>query len=73
VPVYEYICNDCQHVYDALRPASSRDDASACPSCGGSGRRQLSAFAFKDGRYGKYPRASAPRASSPKPEGETAE
>lgn len=34
MPLYEYICQQCQKRFDALRPMSRADDAIACPYCG---------------------------------------
>lgn len=73
MPVYEYYCDGCQHKYEALRPVSRMDEPAPCPKCGEPGLRQLSAFGFKDGRYGRFWRAGAPTTSSPKPEEEPTE
>ena len=52
MPVYEYYCEPCQHLYDSLRPLSRRDEPAPCPKCGESGQRQLSTFGFKyEGHY----------------------
>lgn len=46
MPLYEYICQQCQHRFDALRPMSRADDAIACPHCGSlETRRAISLFA----------------------------
>lgn len=46
MPLYEYICQQCQHRFDALRPMSSADAPIACPYCGGQEtRRAISLFA----------------------------
>jgi putative FmdB family regulatory protein len=35
MPLYEYICRDCNEGFEALVPASQRDDAAeGCPQCG---------------------------------------
>lgn len=34
MPLYEYICQQCQRRFDALRPMSSADAPIACPHCG---------------------------------------
>ena len=33
MPVYEYKCQDCGHVSEALRPMSDADVAIACEAC----------------------------------------
>jgi putative FmdB family regulatory protein len=33
MPLYEYACLDCQHIFDALRSMSQADDPIACPVC----------------------------------------
>jgi putative FmdB family regulatory protein len=68
MPVYEYYCDRCQHKYETIRSVSRMDEPAPCPKCGDPGRRQLSAFGFKDGRYGRFWRAGAPTVSSSKPE-----
>jgi len=35
MPIYEYRCRDCDHVFDALRSMSAADAPIPCPSCGG--------------------------------------
>jgi putative FmdB family regulatory protein len=61
MPVYEYTCEGCGHTYESIRPLSRRDDPPPCPECGSNGQRQLSAFAFRNGRYGSFFKAGAPR------------
>jgi putative FmdB family regulatory protein len=63
MPVYEYYCEQCQHKYDALRPVSRMDEPTTCPKCDGPGKRQLSAFGFKNGRYGSFFKAGQPNTS----------
>lgn len=67
MPVYEYACESCGHGYESVRPLSRRDDPAPCPECGSQGRRQLSAFAFKDGRFGGFFKAGAPGSKPPAP------
>ena len=34
MPIYEYVCRECQTDFEALLPASRRDDdPAACPQC----------------------------------------
>ncbi|MBV8194117.1 MAG: zinc ribbon domain-containing protein [Candidatus Dormibacteraeota bacterium] len=33
MPLYEYRCNDCRHVFEVLRPMAQRELHAVCPSC----------------------------------------
>ena len=60
MPIYEYYCEDCQHQYEAIRPASQMDEPSPCPKCSGPGKRKLSVFSFKNGPYGSFFKSGGP-------------
>jgi putative FmdB family regulatory protein len=46
MPIYEFKCNACQHVFDELVPMNTEGDLLKCPQCGQVGARRLvSAFA----------------------------
>ena len=45
MPLYEYVCNDCETRFEILRPASRMDDKADCPHGHVSTRRVLSSFA----------------------------
>lgn len=46
MPMYEYICTDCECRFDKLRGFSQADDPVECPHCHGSkAKRALSLFA----------------------------
>ncbi|MCS7282613.1 MAG: zinc ribbon domain-containing protein [Anaerolineae bacterium] len=46
MPLYEYICQECGHRFDALRPMSKADAPIACPHCGSmQTSRKISLFA----------------------------
>lgn len=46
MPIYEYKCNECTHVFDELVPMNTEGDNLKCPQCGNVGaRRLISAFA----------------------------
>lgn len=46
MPIYEFKCNSCQHVYDELVPMNTEGDLPKCPKCSQVGaRRLISAFA----------------------------
>ncbi|MEA4812922.1 MAG: zinc ribbon domain-containing protein [Anaerolineaceae bacterium] len=43
MPLYEYLCQDCQKKFEELRSFSSADEARPCPRCGSlHNTRQLS-------------------------------
>ena len=56
MPLYEYYCNDCDGVFEALRPMREAAEPAPCPECDRDGRRimptSFAAFTFRDG----YPR-----------------
>lgn len=56
MPLYEYLCENCEGIYEALRPLRESADAVPCPQCDRDGRRimptSFAAFTFRDG----YPR-----------------
>jgi len=45
VPLYEYKCAKCDHIYEKIQKFSDKPRAK-CPECGGAGKRQLSAPAI---------------------------
>lgn len=46
MPIYEYICEDCGHIFSALRRISQSDDDLECPNCGSNKiKRKFSTFA----------------------------
>ncbi|MEO0964888.1 MAG: zinc ribbon domain-containing protein [Planctomycetota bacterium] len=50
MPVYEYRCEKCEHLTEALRRMSDADDPMACEKCGtDQTRRVQSAFASTTG------------------------
>jgi putative FmdB family regulatory protein len=67
MPIYEYFCGKCQSTYEVIRPISKMNEPTSCPECGSTGERQLSAFAFKDGHYGRFIKSESPVANPPKP------
>lgn len=56
MPVYEYYCENCDGIFEALRPMREAADPVPCPLCDRDGRRimptSFMAFTFRDG----YPR-----------------
>ncbi len=45
MPLYEYVCRECNTRFEQLRPASRMDDAATCPEGHDRGERVLSVFA----------------------------
>ncbi len=45
MPLYEYLCPNCNHKFELMRPMAQAAEAAQCPSCGGSARRLFSTFA----------------------------
>jgi putative FmdB family regulatory protein len=55
MPLYEYYCQHCDGVFEALRPIREAALPVPCPVCHGDGQRVMSsfmAFSYRDG----YPR-----------------
>lgn len=56
MPLYEYYCDDCEGIFEALRPIREASDPVPCPVCDRDGRRimptSFAAFTFREG----YPR-----------------
>ncbi len=56
MPVYEYLCEPCNGVFEVLRPIREAADPASCPVCSRDGKRMMptsfNAFTFRDG----YPR-----------------
>lgn len=50
MPIYEYQCDQCQHVTEVLRRMSDADQTQVCESCGSTKtHRQHSVFAAQGG------------------------
>ena len=50
MPIYEYVCQDCKHEFEALRAMSQADLAMACAKCGGENiKRKISIFFAESG------------------------
>jgi putative FmdB family regulatory protein len=45
MPLYEYVCKDCNTRFEQLRPVSRMDDPADCPRGHARGERVLSTFA----------------------------
>ena len=45
MPIYEYICTECNSEFEKLRPLSQADQDADCPHCQKTARRKMSTFA----------------------------
>jgi len=45
MPIYEYVCPECDSKFEKLRPLSQADQDAECPGCGKPSHRKLSTFA----------------------------
>jgi putative FmdB family regulatory protein len=44
MPIYEYLCSNCAHKFELMRPMSESVKGSACPKCGDLAQRVVSLF-----------------------------
>ena len=50
MPIYEYICQECKHEFELLRPMAQADAGAPCVKCGSSLlKRKLSVFYAESG------------------------
>jgi len=53
MPIYEYVCNDCDTKFEKIRPVSLATEPAPCPLCSKDAERILSRFAcFSTGEDG---------------------
>jgi len=45
MPIYEYVCTNCESKFELLRPLSKATEAADCPGCHEMAERILSTFA----------------------------
>jgi putative FmdB family regulatory protein len=45
MPIYEYVCSECDSKFELLRPLSQADQTALCPHCHQPARRKMSSFA----------------------------
>lgn len=59
MPLYEYYCDPCDGIFEALRPMREASDPVPCPVCERDGGRimptSFAAFTFRDGYPRKLP------------------
>ena len=53
MPLYEYLCDDCQHKFERIDKFTARQTRK-CPKCGGKAKRQLAAPAIQFKGAGWY-------------------
>ncbi len=44
MPIYEYVCTECEEKFELLRPFSKADEVAECPHCKHDSERVLSKF-----------------------------
>jgi putative FmdB family regulatory protein len=50
MPIYEYVCLNCKHEFEAIRPMGKADQPMACAKCGGEEiKRKISVFYAESG------------------------
>ncbi len=59
MPLYEYYCEDCDGVFELIRPVRESSDPQPCPVCDGDGQRlmptQVHAFTMRGGMPRRIP------------------
>ncbi len=45
MPIYEYVCSDCDLKFELLRPFSQADEGTSCPRCHNGAERIVSTCA----------------------------
>ncbi|HEY3308852.1 MAG TPA: zinc ribbon domain-containing protein [Desulfuromonadaceae bacterium] len=68
MPVYEYLCQACDHQFE-LRQKFSDQPASECPECGGAVQKMISSTAFTLKGSGWFSEGYCPKTEAPKPAG----
>ena len=65
MPIYEYLCPECDSKFEQLRPLSQSDKPGECPRCHKPARRKMSTFAcFSAGTSGAPTRITGTGGSS---------
>ena len=50
MPIYEYVCQDCEKIFETIRPMDQSDTPIPCAVCGGKHtKRKLSVFFAESG------------------------
>ncbi len=56
MPIYEYVCSECNAKFEQLRPLSQSDQTADCPQCHKPARRKMSTFACFSANPGGVPK-----------------
>lgn len=60
MPIYEYLCRDCNHPFEVLTTSSAADDTVQCPECKGQDvTKTISATNFRMGAGSSIPTGGA--------------
>ena len=59
MPLYEYLCPECEERFESFRNLSERNDSVECPACGQASERVLSAFAMGRSASGSSTKSSS--------------
>jgi len=65
MPIYEYVCPECDTTFEKMRSLSQSDQPCECPSCKAEARRKLSVFAAFSQSMGGVPKAVPGAGSGP--------
>lgn len=68
MPIYEYLCDNCQTRYERLVMSSNGSEAIACPKCG-SRRRTQQLSVFRAGKAGGAGDSGPDSSGGPSPSG----
>lgn len=56
MPIYEYLCPECDTKFEKMRPLSQSDQPAECPSCKKPARRKMSVFSAFSASLGGVPK-----------------
>jgi len=57
MPIYEYVCSECNKKFEKMRPLSESDQPAECPECHKPAPRKMSTFAAFSASLGGVPKA----------------
>ena len=56
MPIYEYVCSECNSKFEQMRPLSQSGQMADCPKCHKPARRKMSTFAVFSATLGGVPK-----------------
>ena len=56
MPIYEYVCSDCESKFEQMRPLSQSGQSAECPKCHKPARQKMSTFAALSATLGGVPK-----------------